>query len=128
MRLCNLPMLCCSCPVLYRCNDLDVVLGSLGLVLTGGRANIEPHHFNGLAFPKDEPIDPERDRVALDGSCVCRQRYSHFGICRGIKINVAYGGGLYYRVHQEPGKNDHRMPKMMTLRLKKFLNRATLFN
>ena len=95
-------------------NDLDVVLGSLhGLVLTGGRANIEPHHFNGSAFPKDEPIDPERDRVALDLVPACVDRgIPIFGICRGIQeINVAYGGSLYYRVHQEPGKNDHRMPQ-----------------
>ena len=105
------PVLVPSC---IDSNDLDVVLGSLhGLVLTGGRANIEPHHFNGSAFPKDEPIDPERDRVALDLVPACVDRgIPIFGICRGIQeINVAYGGSLYYRVHQEPGKNDHRMPQ-----------------
>jgi putative glutamine amidotransferase len=35
-----------------------------------------------------------------------------FGICRGIQeINVALGGSLHYRIHQLPGKNDHRMPR-----------------
>ena len=32
-----------------------------GLVLTGGRANVEPQHYDGPPFPDDEPIDPERD-------------------------------------------------------------------
>ena len=36
-----------------------------GLVLTGGRANVEPHHYDGPPFPDDEPIDPERDATAL---------------------------------------------------------------
>ncbi len=105
------PVLVPSC---IDSSDLDAVLGSLhGLVLTGGRANIEPHHFNGSAFPADEPIDPERDRVVLDLIPACVDKgIPVFGICRGIQeINVAYGGTLYYRVHQELGKNDHRMPQ-----------------
>ena len=36
-----------------------------GLVLTGGRANVEPHHYDGPPFPDDEPIDPERDATVL---------------------------------------------------------------
>ena len=35
-----------------------------------------------------------------------------FGICRGIQeINVSFGGTLFYRVHQQDGKFDHRMPR-----------------
>ena len=105
------PVLVPSC---VDSSDLDTILGSLhGLVLTGGRANVEPHHFNGTAFPADEPIDPERDRVVLDLIPACVDKgIPVFGICRGIQeINVAYGGTLYYRVHQELGKNDHRMPQ-----------------
>ena len=37
-----------------------------GLVLPGGRANIEPHHFLGEPFPDDEPIDPGRDDTVLE--------------------------------------------------------------
>ena len=34
--------------------DLDQLLSKIdGLVLTGGRANIEPHHFGGNPFPPD---------------------------------------------------------------------------
>src|SRR4029453_19569118 len=31
-----------------------------GFVLTGGLANVEPHHYDGPPFPDDEPIDPAR--------------------------------------------------------------------
>jgi putative glutamine amidotransferase len=95
-------------------SDLENYLSAIdGVVLTGGRANIEPHHFDGNKFPEDEHIDPDRDRTALGliDACVKREM-PIFGICRGIQeINVAYGGTLFYRVHQVAGKHDHRMPK-----------------
>ena len=84
-----------------------------GVLLTGGRANIEPHHFGGKKFPKDEIIDPARDFTALNLIKECTKlRMPIFGICRGIQeINVAYGGTLIYRVHECNGKKDHRMPQ-----------------
>ena len=84
-----------------------------GVLLTGGRANIEPHHFGGKKFPKDEIIDPARDYTALNLIKECsRLRIPIFGICRGIQeINVAYGGTLIYRVHERSDKKDHRMPQ-----------------
>ena len=84
-----------------------------GVLLTGGRANIEPHHFGGKKFPKDEIIDPARDYTALNLIRECsRLRIPIFGICRGIQeINVAYGGTLIYRVHERSDKKDHRMPQ-----------------
>ena len=36
-----------------------------GLLLTGGRANVEPHHYDGPPFPEDEIIDPARDATVL---------------------------------------------------------------
>ncbi len=84
-----------------------------GLLLTGGRANVEPHHYDGKSFPEDEPIDPARDGTAMPlvRACVARGR-PVFGICRGIQeMNVALGGSLLYRVHLEPDMQDHRMPR-----------------
>ena len=84
-----------------------------GLLLTGGRANVEPQHYDGKPFPEDEPIDPARDGTAMPlvRACVARGR-PVFGICRGIQeMNVALGGSLYYRVHLEPDLQDHRMPR-----------------
>ena len=84
-----------------------------GLVLTGGRANVEPHHYDGPPFPDDEPIDPERDATALAmvRACVAAE-VPVFGICRGIQeMNVALGGSLHYRLHLLDDKDDHRMPR-----------------
>ena len=101
-------------PACVRKSDLSTLFDMLdGVVLTGGRANIEPHHYGGLAFPDDEITDPDRDQTVLDiiPSCVQRQM-PIFGICRGIQeINVAYGGTVFYRVHQQKDKQDHRMPQ-----------------
>ena len=84
-----------------------------GILLTGGRANVEPHHYNGKPFPEDEIIDPDRDNTVLP---IIREAIERsmpiFGICRGIQeMNVAMGGTLHYRVNELPGKNDHRMPR-----------------
>ena len=94
--------------------DIDDLVSRIdGLVLPGGRANVEPHHFNGAPFPDEEPIDPGRDNTVLPLIRTCiRQRVPIFGICRGIQeMNVAMGGSLHYRVHLLDGKDDHRMPR-----------------
>lgn len=84
-----------------------------GFILTGGRANVEPHHYGGPVFPPDEIIDPGRDALVLPLVRACiAARVPVFGICRGIQeINVALGGSLHYRIHQLSGKNDHRRPQ-----------------
>ena len=84
-----------------------------GLFLSGGRANVEPHHFGGEPFPEDEPIDPKRDNAVLPLVRACiDEGVPIFGSCRGIQeINVALGGSLHYRLHVLPGKMDHRMPR-----------------
>jgi putative glutamine amidotransferase len=84
-----------------------------GLLLTGGRANVEPHHYDGPDFPEDEPIDPARDCMVLPLIRACIDaRVPIFGVCRGIQeMNVALGGSLHYRVHMVAGKEDHRMPR-----------------
>ena len=56
-----------------------------GVLLTGGRANIEPHHFAGKKFSEDEIIDPARDYTALNLIKECAKlRIPIFGICRRI--------------------------------------------
>ena len=94
--------------------DIDELVARIdGLLLPGGRANVEPYHFDGAPFPDDEPIDPGRDNTVLPliRSCIAQQ-VPIFGICRGIQeMNVAMGGSLHYRVHLLDGKQDHRMPR-----------------
>lgn len=96
-----------------RLDVSDLVSRIDGFVLTGGRANVEPHHYGGPPFPDDEPIDPGRDGTALRMTRACVEHgVPVFGICRGIQeMNVALGGSLYYRIHLVPGMDDHRMPR-----------------
>ena len=94
--------------------DADELVARMdGFVLTGGRANVEPHHYGGPEFPDNEPIDPGRDALVLPLIRACIAAHVPvFGICRGIQeINVALGGSLHYRIHQVPGKTDHRRPQ-----------------
>ena len=91
----------------------DLVERLDGLLLTGGRANVEPHHYGGPEFPEDEPIDKGRDAVVLPLVRACiEHKVPIFGVCRGIQeMNVAMGGSLHYRIHLLEGKEDHRMPR-----------------
>ncbi len=101
-------------PALGAETDEPALIGHLdGLLLTGGRANVEPHHFGGQPFPDDEIRDPARDNTVLPLIRACIEAgVPIFGSCRGIQeINVALGGSLHYRVHQLPGMMDHRMSR-----------------
>lgn len=101
-------------PALRERLDIDEFVHRIdGLLLTGGRANVEPHHFNGEPFPEDEVVDPDRDYTALPLVRACvEHEVPIFGICRGIQeMNVALGGTLHYRLHLLDGVDDHRMPQ-----------------
>ena len=101
-----------SVPALGEAIDVGRMADSLdGLLLPGGRANIEPHNYGGPPFPDDEFIDPRRDATVLPLVRACIDKgVPVFGICRGIQeMNVALGGSLHYRIHLLPGKEDHRM-------------------
>ena len=100
-------------PIGAAMDVVELVSRMDGFVLTGGRANVEPDHYDGPAFPADEPIDPGRDALVLPLVRACiAARVPVFGICRGIQeINVALGGSLHYRIHELSGKNDHRRPR-----------------
>ena len=100
-------------PVGAAVDAVELVSRMDGFLLTGGVANVEPHHYDAPAFPSDEIIDPGRDALVLPLVRAClAERVPVFGICRGIQeINVALGGSLHYRIHQVPGKNDHRRPQ-----------------
>lgn len=101
-------------PALGDAHDFNHIVESIdGLFLTGGRANVEPHHYDGPPFPEEEIIDPGRDNTVLPLIRACVDKgVPVFGVCRGLQeINVALGGTLHYRVHLVDGKWDHRMPR-----------------
>jgi putative glutamine amidotransferase len=102
------PMLIPALPDHFDARDMARRLD--GLFLTGGRANIEPHHFGGAPFPEDEIRDPDRDAIVLPLIRACLDEgVPIMGVCRGIQeLNVALGGSLHYRVHLVEGMLDHR--------------------
>lgn len=110
-------------PAIPELTDFDELVERLdGLLLTGGRANVEPHHYGGKPFPEDEVVDPARDGIVLPLIRACVERgVPVIGICRGIQeINVALGGTLHYRLHEVPGFMDHRMRRDLTTREERF--------
>ena len=73
-------------PVGGAVDAVELVSRMDGFLLAGGLANVEPHHYDGPAFPPDEPIDPGRDALVLPLVRACiAERVPVFGICRGIQ-------------------------------------------
>jgi putative glutamine amidotransferase len=94
--------------------DVSTVLNRLdGLLLTGSPSNVHPSHYG--AEPSDPEIlhDPERDATTLPLIReAVRRDLPILAICRGIQeLNVALGGTLHQRVHDIPGRLNHRSRK-----------------
>jgi putative glutamine amidotransferase len=87
-----------------------------GAVLPGAISNVAPELYGG-AFPEDEAKrDPLRDATTLPlVRAALEEGLPVLGICRGLQeINVALGGTLHQRVHELPGRLDHRAPQGRT--------------
>ncbi|MBO6783289.1 MAG: gamma-glutamyl-gamma-aminobutyrate hydrolase family protein [Alphaproteobacteria bacterium] len=109
------PTICESETGPYPLDDLVDRLD--GMVLTGGRANVEPHHYGGEPFRPETLRDPVRDATTLPLARKAVERgLPLFGICRGIQeINVALGGSLHPYLWEVDGFDDHRMPQTDTM-------------
>ena len=101
-------------PALGAKTDIALLLERLdGLMLTGSPSNVEPRHYGGTPSIPGTLHDPERDATTLP---LIRMAVSAgmpvFAICRGFQeMNVAFGGTLHQRVHEEPDHIDHREDK-----------------
>jgi putative glutamine amidotransferase len=75
-------------------DDLADFTGQLdGLLLTGAVSNVEPQRYGA---PLEPPLATELPLLA---------------VCRGFQeLNVALGGTLSPRIHELPGRIDHRAP------------------
>ncbi len=97
-------------PALVEVADVAALTGRLdGLLLTGSRSDVEPHHYGGRAAPESQ-VDPQRDRVALAlAERMIESGRPVFGICRGLQeINVLFGGSL----RRDLGEAHHRAGEM----------------
>jgi len=107
-------------PALPKRTDPRQLLAHLdGLLLTGGYSNILPHLYGQESQEAEESClrDPERDASNLQLiELAIEMGMPIFGICRGLQeLNVALGGTLFQKVHETPGKMDHREDKEGTL-------------
>lgn len=93
--------------------ELREFLGELdGLMLTGAISNIEPERYGAPVEPPRGPYDPARDSTALPLiDITLRDAVPMLAICRGFQeLNVALGGTLSPKIHEIPGRMDHRAP------------------
>ncbi len=89
----------------------DQVLDRLdGIFLTGSPSNIEAHHYGGDVSRNGSDHDPLRDTTTLGLiPRVIERGMPLLGVCRGLQeMNVAFGGSLHQRVHEQEGFDDHR--------------------
>lgn len=84
-----------------------------GVCLTGSPSNVHPERYGQAPTPEAEPHDLHRDGTTLPLIReVIRQGVPLLAICRGFQeLNVALGGTLHIRVHEVPGRMDHRAPE-----------------
>lgn len=101
-------------PAMAEDTDAPALLSRLdGLLLTGGVANIEPHHYSEENIEVDPIRDPQRDNMsfALTRAAI-ELKLPVLGICRGLQeLNVALGGSLHQQVQDVDGLMDHREHK-----------------
>lgn len=93
-----------------RIDVCDILDRLDGLLLTGSPSNVHPSQYGGA--PLDDKIlhDPARDATTLPLIReAVRRNLPVLAICRGIQeLNVALGGTLHQRVHEVPGRLNHR--------------------
>lgn len=91
--------------------DLDTVLSHVdGFLVTGSPSNVEPHLYGGPDSAPGTLHDPARDATSLPMIEAAIERgLPVLALCRGLQeLNVALGGTLHQRLHELPGRMDHR--------------------
>lgn len=105
-----------GCPVMIPALEAgmhpEVLVRRLdGILLTGSPSNVEPQHYQGTPSENPAEHDPARDAVTLPLiRAAVAAGVPILGLCRGVQeMNVAFGGSLVQRIHDDTGKLDHRM-------------------
>jgi putative glutamine amidotransferase len=88
-----------------------------GILLPGSVTDIEPHHYGGVPLAPDRKVDPKRDTTSLAlVRAAVKADMPVLAICRGMQeLNVALGGSLHVRLHEVPGRLDHRARRNVTV-------------
>jgi putative glutamine amidotransferase len=81
-----------------------------GLLIPGSPSNVHPDRYAGGESLTPDLHDPARDATTLPliRAAIARG-VPLLAICRGIQeLNVALGGTLHQKLHEVPGRRDHR--------------------
>ncbi|WP_269530872.1 gamma-glutamyl-gamma-aminobutyrate hydrolase family protein [Chitinimonas sp. BJYL2] len=98
-------------PALGERVDFEAILDMVdGFLFTGSVSMVDPQLYNGPSLPEGQGLDTARDKTAMP---LMQQAIARgipvFAICRGFQeMNVVHGGTLLQKVHETPGKMDHR--------------------
>jgi putative glutamine amidotransferase len=98
-------------PTLQPALPLRELLGHVdGILLTGSPSNVEPHHYSDEPSYPGNLLDPHRDATTLAlVPLALEMGVPLLAVCRGFQeVNVAFGGSLHQKVHEQPGLMDHR--------------------
>jgi putative glutamine amidotransferase len=81
-----------------------------GLLLSGSPSNVAPARYGEPFDATPDDHDPARDDTTLPLITAALERgMPILSICRGLQeLNVALGGTLFQKVHEVPGRFDHR--------------------
>ncbi|GAB7534780.1 gamma-glutamyl-gamma-aminobutyrate hydrolase family protein [Burkholderia sp. 3C] len=105
-------------PALGARQSVDDLLDTIdGLLLTGSYSNVEPQRYAGPASTPGTLHDVARDATTLPLILAAIDAgVPVLALCRGLQeLNVAFGGTLHARVHEVPGRFDHREDKAAPL-------------
>jgi len=111
---CALPVVI---PAIGESLAIEALLDRLdGVLLTGSPSNLDPALFGGGQRPPSDPADADRDATTLPLIRACiASGVPLLAVCRGIQeLNVALGGSLFGRLHEQPGRFDHRSDKTVS--------------
>lgn len=102
-------------PLLIPALGSDIALEQLvstldGILFTGGYSMVDPKYYQDEEATADTKLDLHRDSTSLP---LIKKAVDLgvpiLGICRGFQeMNVAFGGSLHQKIHQQSGYIEHR--------------------
>jgi len=105
-------------PAMADESSMDQLLTMLdGILLPGGYSMVDPLHYQDEPAEVDTKLDTARDNTSL--SIIVKavaQGIPVLGICRGFQeMNVAFGGSLHQKLHENGHYFEHRENKTLTI-------------
>jgi putative glutamine amidotransferase len=91
-------------------DPIDILSSVNGLLFPGSVSNVSPALYGGAAARNPAELDERRDATSIPlMRTAAAAGIPLLTICRGTQeLNVALGGTLHQRVHEVPGRLDHR--------------------